>query len=113
MPARHRRLSLLSSVSRQICVKRGTHTHTLTERTMQQPPPPAAPNGSGGGGGGPPRQVLARLRTEGYAGYSLAYSPFFPATLAVASSANFGLVGNGRLHVNALDRNANPFGNKM
>merc|ERR1712093_210590 len=71
---------------------------------MQQPPPPVPPG---------PRQTLARLRTEGYAGYSLAYSPFFPATLAVASSANFGLVGNGRLHVNALDPKANPFGNKV
>lgn len=45
------------------------------------------------------RQTLGKLRTDGYAGYSLAYSPFFPQLVAVASSSNFGLVGNGRLHI--------------
>jgi hypothetical protein len=44
------------------------------------------------------RPTLARIRTEGYAGYSIKYSPFFPGVIAIASSANFGLVGNGRLH---------------
>ncbi|BGP15556.1 hypothetical protein JCM10213_001353 [Rhodosporidiobolus nylandii] len=40
-----------------------------------------------------------RLRTDGFACYSLAFSPFYPAKLAVAGAANFGLVGNGRLSV--------------
>lgn len=60
-------------------------------------PPPRPP--------GPGRPTLARFRTEGYAGYSLAYSPFFPGLLAVASSANFGLVGNGRLHTFSMVNN--------
>lgn len=64
-------------------------------------PPPGSlpPPGAGAAASRPPRPLLNRIRTEGFAGYAVAYSPFFPATLAVASSANFGLVGNGRLHV--------------
>ncbi|KAF6766849.1 WD40 repeat [Kalmanozyma brasiliensis GHG001] len=50
----------------------------------------------------PPQPPLARLRTQGFAGYGIAFSPFFPARLAVASSANYGLVGNGRLHILSL-----------
>ena len=34
-----------------------------------------------------------------FAAYAVAFSPFFPNKLAVAGSANFGLVGNGRLSV--------------
>ncbi|KAK2463554.1 hypothetical protein APHAL10511_004305 [Amanita phalloides] len=41
----------------------------------------------------------ALLQTPGFAHYSLAWSPFHPSRLALASSANFGLVGNGRLHL--------------
>ncbi|KAK0214808.1 WD40-repeat-containing domain protein [Armillaria fumosa] len=44
---------------------------------------------------GPP----AVLQTPGFAHYSLAWSPFHNTRLALASSANFGLVGNGRLHI--------------
>ncbi|KAL4402745.1 peroxisomal targeting signal 2 receptor [Malassezia pachydermatis] len=40
-----------------------------------------------------------RYPTQGFAGYNVAWSPFFPDRLAVASSANYGLVGNGRLHL--------------
>ncbi|KNZ55465.1 hypothetical protein VP01_2670g6 [Puccinia sorghi] len=39
----------------------------------------------------------------GFAGYSCAYSPFYPNRLAIASAANFGLVGNGRLHILTTD----------
>jgi len=46
---------------------------------MNQPPPP--------------------LHTPGFAHYALAWSPFHSNLLAVASAANFGLVGNGRLHL--------------
>lgn len=48
---------------------------------------------------GPDTPGLLRCRTETFAGYSVAWSPFYPARLAVASSQNFGLVGNGRLHL--------------
>ncbi|KAK4055972.1 peroxisomal targeting signal 2 receptor [Microbotryomycetes sp. JL221] len=41
---------------------------------------------------------LKRCRTDG-----VAFSPFFPNKLAVAGSANFGLVGNGRLSVVGID----------
>jgi len=40
--------------------------------------------------------------TQGYQGFSVKYSPFFDSRLAVAASANFGLVGNGRLYVLGL-----------
>lgn len=61
---------------------------------MSGPPPP--PGGIGGGGGvggraaiiGPTSQLLARVRTQGYAGYALAWSPFFPGRLATAGAAN-------------------------
>ncbi|KAF8916027.1 WD40 repeat-like protein [Mucidula mucida] len=44
----------------------------------------------------------ALLQTPGFAHYSLAWSPFHNARIALASSANFGLVGNGRLHIVSL-----------
>lgn len=39
------------------------------------------------------------FRTQGFQGYAVKYSPFFDNRLAVAASANYGLVGNGRLYV--------------
>ncbi|TKY84661.1 hypothetical protein EX895_006563 [Sporisorium graminicola] len=54
----------------------------------------------------PPQPPLARVRTPGFAGYGLAWSPFFDRRLAVASSANYGLVGNGRLHILSLAPNS-------
>ena len=39
------------------------------------------------------------LHTPGFAHYAIAWSPFHPTRLALASAANFGLVGNGRLHL--------------
>ncbi|KAI0048122.1 WD40 repeat-like protein [Auriscalpium vulgare] len=44
----------------------------------------------------PPPSVL---HTPGFAHYNAAWSPFHPSRLAIASSANYGLVGNGRLHI--------------
>ncbi|KAF9006103.1 peroxin 7 [Cyathus striatus] len=41
----------------------------------------------------------AVLQTPGFAHYAVAWSPFHTTRLALASSANFGLVGNGRLHL--------------
>lgn len=38
-----------------------------------------------------------------FACYNVAFSPFYPNKLAVAGSANFGLVGNGRLSILGLD----------
>lgn len=37
--------------------------------------------------------------TEGFNGYAVKYSPFFDTRVAVASAANYGLVGNGRLYI--------------
>ncbi|OCB90741.1 WD40 repeat-like protein [Sanghuangporus baumii] len=42
------------------------------------------------------------LQTPGFAHFSVAWSPFHNNRLAVASSANYGLVGNGRLHLVSL-----------
>ena len=40
-----------------------------------------------------------RFKTNGFNGYGVEFSPFFENRLAVASAANFGIVGNGRLWV--------------
>ncbi|GAA5835773.1 hypothetical protein JCM5353_002475 [Sporobolomyces roseus] len=45
------------------------------------------------------QQPFKRMRTDGFACYSVAFSPFYPNKLAIAGSANFGLVGNGRLSI--------------
>lgn len=39
------------------------------------------------------------FRTQGYNGYAVKYSPFFDSRLCVAASANYGIVGNGRVYV--------------
>ncbi|EAW07288.1 putative peroxisome biosynthesis protein (Peroxine-7) [Aspergillus clavatus NRRL 1] len=48
---------------------------------------------------------MLHFRTEGYNGCAVKYSPFFDNRLAVAGSANFGLVGNGRLFILELTPN--------
>lgn len=48
---------------------------------------------------------MLHFRTEGFNGCAVKYSPFFDNRLAVASSANFGLVGNGRLYILELTPN--------
>lgn len=48
---------------------------------------------------------MLEFRTQGFNGYSVKYSPFFDSRIAVASSANFGLVGNGRLYILGLTPN--------
>ncbi|KAL9602232.1 MAG: hypothetical protein Q9219_001956 [cf. Caloplaca sp. 3 TL-2023] len=45
---------------------------------------------------------MFEFRTQGFNGYAVKYSPFFDSRIAVASAANFGLVGNGRLYVLGL-----------
>ncbi|EAS32300.1 peroxisome biosynthesis protein [Coccidioides immitis RS] len=42
---------------------------------------------------------MLEFRTEGFNGCAVKYSPFFDSRLAVAASANFGLVGNGRFYI--------------
>ncbi|BGO91128.1 hypothetical protein NBRC10512_005779 [Rhodotorula toruloides] len=58
----------------------------------------------------PGQQPFKRVRTDGFACYSVAFSPFFPTKLAVAGAANFGLVGNGRLSVVNQDAGPGPAG---
>ncbi|KAL9114180.1 MAG: hypothetical protein Q9227_001952 [Pyrenula ochraceoflavens] len=48
---------------------------------------------------------MLEYRTQGFKGYSVKYSPFFDNRIAVAASANFGLVGNGRLYILELTPN--------
>ncbi|OXV07844.1 hypothetical protein Egran_04392 [Elaphomyces granulatus] len=48
---------------------------------------------------------MLHFRTEGFNGSAVKYSPFFDNRLAVAASANFGLVGNGRLYFLELTPN--------
>ncbi|KAF8581541.1 WD40 repeat-like protein [Ramaria rubella] len=46
--------------------------------------------------------VPGSLHTPAFSHYSVAWSPFHNGRLALASAANYGLVGNGRLHVASL-----------
>lgn len=46
---------------------------------------------------------MLAFRTQGYNGYGVQYSPFFDNKLAVATAANYGLVGNGRLFILNID----------
>ncbi|KAF2739572.1 WD40 repeat-like protein [Polyplosphaeria fusca] len=48
---------------------------------------------------------MLEFRTQGFNGYGIKYSPFFDSRIAVAASANFGLVGNGRLYILGLTPN--------
>ncbi len=48
---------------------------------------------------------MFEFRTEGFNGFAVKYSPFFDSKIAVASSANYGLVGNGRLYILNLTTN--------
>ncbi|KAL8787024.1 MAG: hypothetical protein Q9213_002460 [Squamulea squamosa] len=45
---------------------------------------------------------MLEFRTQGFNGYAVKYSPFFDSRIAVASAANFGLIGNGRLYILGL-----------
>jgi len=45
------------------------------------------------------------FRTQDKCGYAVKYSPFFDSRIAVAASANYGLVGNGRLFVCGMGAN--------
>lgn len=56
---------------------------------------------------GGPVHTMISFRTPGYNGYGVRYSPFFDNKLAVASAANYGLVGNGKLSVIAIDPSGN------
>ncbi|EGW31577.1 uncharacterized protein SPAPADRAFT_62194 [Spathaspora passalidarum NRRL Y-27907] len=49
---------------------------------------------------------MLSFRTQGYNGYGVQYSPYFDNKIAVATAANYGLVGNGRLFI----LNINPQG---
>lgn len=46
----------------------------------------------------PPGAPLT-LRTPPFAHYGVAWSPFHPQVFALASAANYGLIGNGRVHI--------------
>ncbi|KAI4107785.1 MAG: hypothetical protein L6R37_001471 [Teloschistes peruensis] len=45
---------------------------------------------------------MLEFYTQGFKGHAVKYSPFFDSRIAVASAANFGLVGNGRLYILGL-----------
>ncbi|CDK25477.1 unnamed protein product [Kuraishia capsulata CBS 1993] len=46
---------------------------------------------------------MLSFRTTGYNGYGVRYSPFYDNKVAVATSANYGLVGNGRLYLLSIN----------
>ena len=45
---------------------------------------------------------MLEFRTPGFNPYAVKYSPYFDSRIAVASAANYGIVGNGRLFCLAL-----------
>ena len=40
---------------------------------------------------------MLEFRTAGFNPYAVKYSPYYDSRIAVASAANYGIVGNGRL----------------
>lgn len=40
---------------------------------------------------------MLEFRTPGFNPYAVKYSPYYDSRIAVASAANYGIVGNGRL----------------
>ncbi|GME68555.1 unnamed protein product [[Candida] boidinii] len=46
---------------------------------------------------------MLSFRTTGYNGYACKYSPFYDNKIAVATSANYGLVGNGKLFILSIN----------
>ncbi|KAM3534549.1 hypothetical protein MY4038_002237 [Beauveria bassiana] len=42
--------------------------------------------------------AMLEFRTQGFNPYAVKYSPYYDSRIAVASAANFGIVGNGRLY---------------
>lgn len=45
---------------------------------------------------------MLEFRTQGFNPYAVKYSPYYDSRIAVASSANFGIVGNGRVYALGL-----------
>ncbi|PFH60944.1 hypothetical protein XA68_18519 [Ophiocordyceps unilateralis] len=45
---------------------------------------------------------MLEFRTQGFNPYAVKYSPYYDSRIAVAASANFGIVGNGRVFVLGL-----------
>lgn len=41
--------------------------------------------------------AMLEFRTQGFNPYAVKYSPYYDSRIAVATSANFGIVGNGRV----------------
>lgn len=48
---------------------------------------------------------MLEFRTAGFNPYAVKYSPYYDSRIAVASAANYGIVGNGRLFCLALGPN--------
>ncbi|KAL2208834.1 peroxisome targeting signal type 2 receptor [Sarocladium strictum] len=47
--------------------------------------------------------AMLEFRTQGYNPYAVKYSPYYDSRIAVATSANFGIVGNGRVFALGLN----------
>ncbi|KAL9040541.1 MAG: hypothetical protein Q9180_001844, partial [Flavoplaca navasiana] len=75
----------------------GLDSSQPTPLVMSQPQP-----GRHGGRRHTNYHTMLEFRTQGFNGYAVKYSPFFDSRIAVASAANFGLVGNGRLYILGL-----------
>jgi len=46
--------------------------------------------------------ALLEFRTPGFNPYAVKYSPYYDSRVAVATSANYGIVGNGKVFALAL-----------
>lgn len=45
---------------------------------------------------------MLEFRTPGFNPYAVKYSPYYDSRIAVATSANYGIVGNGRVFALAM-----------
>lgn len=72
-------------------------SYILTKKT-QEPGRPAQDEQSVSATFSASTSAMLEYRTQGFQGYAVKYSPFFDNRIAVATAANYGLVGNGRLY---------------
>lgn len=75
------------AVAREYIFQSQKRSHADAAAQLAMNIPPGLPGGS------------LTLRTPPFAHYGIAWSPFHPQVFALASSANYGLIGNGRVHI--------------
>ncbi|KAK4087507.1 hypothetical protein Purlil1_8097 [Purpureocillium lilacinum] len=77
-----------------------TRQRPVAQASHAGSPLPSRPVAAAAAVAAPPPVIMAAMlefRTQGYNPYAVKYSPYYDSRIAVATSANFGIVGNGRV----------------